>query len=353
MELVSVLCWLAAAVQLAALGSDSQKCTINLFTKRDTTESHLNLSFMVFYNYRLYIGPPDVSPDTTFDILQYILLSKKVDEKSSTVHNRSLHSSASPGPLGHWMAYIFNGNLVTIVLKNLQVFRTTLNFEGFSATFPLLENFADRSKTRQKRCSSCDEYAMVVRPRVGSDGGEYDGNSMCCTRPPRVSVATVFEISRYMYRRSAPLIRLLKILRQPTPGFALPLRAQQPSREKYGKLSSQRHTAVTRPPQLQVIYLKTCLAHMDEVKSRRSATTTLERGQQQIQQIGESADITNAFAIPLNVPLHDFRCFHHADFGTLSRGKAPFSAKLSVSKHKLSGYKSVDTKMKISSAQSG
>ncbi|KAG5444519.1 hypothetical protein CSKR_101800 [Clonorchis sinensis] len=40
-------------------------------------------------------------------------------------------------------------------------------------------------------------------------------------RPPHVPVATIFEISRYMYIRNALLIRLLKILRQPTTGFAL------------------------------------------------------------------------------------------------------------------------------------
>ncbi|KAG5449731.1 hypothetical protein CSKR_103109 [Clonorchis sinensis] len=39
---------------------------------------------------------------------------------------------------------------------------------------------------------------------------------MCCTRPPHVSVATIIEISRYMYTRNALLIRLLKILPQPT-----------------------------------------------------------------------------------------------------------------------------------------
>ncbi|KAG5441542.1 hypothetical protein CSKR_109743 [Clonorchis sinensis] len=44
---------------------------------------------------------------------------------------------------------------------------------------------------------------------------------MCCIRPPNVSVATIFEKSRYMYIRNALLIRLLKILRQPTTGFAL------------------------------------------------------------------------------------------------------------------------------------
>ncbi|KAG5448398.1 hypothetical protein CSKR_109674 [Clonorchis sinensis] len=44
---------------------------------------------------------------------------------------------------------------------------------------------------------------------------------MCCTRPPHVPVATIFEISRYMYIRNGLLIRLLKPLRQPTTGFAL------------------------------------------------------------------------------------------------------------------------------------
>ncbi|KAG5441794.1 hypothetical protein CSKR_110600 [Clonorchis sinensis] len=44
---------------------------------------------------------------------------------------------------------------------------------------------------------------------------------MCCTRPPHVPVATIFEISRYMYIRNGLLIRLLKILRQPTTSFAL------------------------------------------------------------------------------------------------------------------------------------
>ncbi|KAG5452111.1 hypothetical protein CSKR_107911 [Clonorchis sinensis] len=47
------------------------------------------------------------------------------------------------------------------------------------------------------------------------------GNCMCCTRPPHVPVATIFEISRYMYIRNGLLIRLLKILRQSTTGFAL------------------------------------------------------------------------------------------------------------------------------------
>ncbi|KAG5442680.1 hypothetical protein CSKR_110633 [Clonorchis sinensis] len=44
---------------------------------------------------------------------------------------------------------------------------------------------------------------------------------MCCTRPPHTSVSTIFEILRYMYIRNALLIRLLKILPQPTTGFAL------------------------------------------------------------------------------------------------------------------------------------
>ncbi|KAG5452653.1 hypothetical protein CSKR_114424, partial [Clonorchis sinensis] len=39
--------------------------------------------------------------------------------------------------------------------------------------------------------------------------------------PPHVPVATIFEISRYMYIRNGLLIRLLKTLRQPTTGFAL------------------------------------------------------------------------------------------------------------------------------------
>ncbi|KAG5443828.1 hypothetical protein CSKR_100057 [Clonorchis sinensis] len=50
---------------------------------------------------------------------------------------------------------------------------------------------------------------------------------MCCTRPPHVPDATIFEVSRYMYIRNALLIRLLKIFRQPTTGFAL-LGAHQP-----------------------------------------------------------------------------------------------------------------------------
>ncbi|KAG5453518.1 hypothetical protein CSKR_102982 [Clonorchis sinensis] len=43
---------------------------------------------------------------------------------------------------------------------------------------------------------------------------------MCRTKPPHVPVATIFEISRYMHTRNALLIRLLKILPQPTTGFA-------------------------------------------------------------------------------------------------------------------------------------
>ncbi|GAA55530.1 hypothetical protein CLF_108236, partial [Clonorchis sinensis] len=43
------------------------------------------------------------------------------------------------------------------------------------------------------------------------------------------AVATIFEISRYTYISNVLLIRLLKILRQPTTGFALPLRAHQVS----------------------------------------------------------------------------------------------------------------------------
>ncbi|KER19891.1 hypothetical protein T265_11455 [Opisthorchis viverrini] len=49
---------------------------------------------------------------------------------------------------------------------------------------------------------------------------------MCCIRPPHVSVATIFEISPYMYICNVLLIRLLKIHRQPTAGFA-PLGAHQ------------------------------------------------------------------------------------------------------------------------------
>ncbi|KER33440.1 hypothetical protein T265_12625, partial [Opisthorchis viverrini] len=39
---------------------------------------------------------------------------------------------------------------------------------------------------------------------------------MCCTRPPHVSVGTIFYISRYMYRRYTSLIRLLNTSRQHT-----------------------------------------------------------------------------------------------------------------------------------------
>ncbi|KER32271.1 hypothetical protein T265_01696 [Opisthorchis viverrini] len=38
-------------------------------------------------------------------------------------------------------------------------------------------------------------------------------------RPPHVSVATIINISQYMYIRTALLTRLLEILRQPTAGF--------------------------------------------------------------------------------------------------------------------------------------
>ncbi|KAG5442014.1 hypothetical protein CSKR_106946 [Clonorchis sinensis] len=34
---------------------------------------------------------------------------------------------------------------------------------------------------------------------------------MCCTRLPHVPVATIFEISRYMYIRNALLIRFLSV----------------------------------------------------------------------------------------------------------------------------------------------
>ncbi|KER23684.1 hypothetical protein T265_08491 [Opisthorchis viverrini] len=44
---------------------------------------------------------------------------------------------------------------------------------------------------------------------------------MCFTRPPHISLATIFEISRYMYIHSALLIRLLRIRRQRTTGFVL------------------------------------------------------------------------------------------------------------------------------------
>ncbi|KAG5446778.1 hypothetical protein CSKR_105553 [Clonorchis sinensis] len=40
---------------------------------------------------------------------------------------------------------------------------------------------------------------------------------MCCTRPPHVSVATIFEILRYMDKRNALLTKLLETLRQPRP----------------------------------------------------------------------------------------------------------------------------------------
>ncbi|KAG5454844.1 hypothetical protein CSKR_112862 [Clonorchis sinensis] len=52
------------------------------------------------------------------------------------------------------------------------------------------------------------------------------GNEICLRgkqvlhQPSHVSVATIFEVLRYMYIRNALLIRLLKILRQPTTGFA-------------------------------------------------------------------------------------------------------------------------------------
>ncbi|KER23685.1 hypothetical protein T265_08492 [Opisthorchis viverrini] len=44
---------------------------------------------------------------------------------------------------------------------------------------------------------------------------------MCRIRPPHVSVSTIFEILRYMYRRNTIFIRFLKILRQSPTGFPL------------------------------------------------------------------------------------------------------------------------------------
>ncbi|KAG5441976.1 hypothetical protein CSKR_110761 [Clonorchis sinensis] len=55
----------------------------------------------------------------------------------------------------------------------------------------------------------------------------FSGNRMCCTRPPHAPVATIFEISRHMYIHNALLIRLLRILRQPTSGFTLLLRVHE------------------------------------------------------------------------------------------------------------------------------
>ncbi|KAG5452098.1 hypothetical protein CSKR_107924 [Clonorchis sinensis] len=56
---------------------------------------------------------------------------------------------------------------------------------------------------------------MAVRHRKGATA---ERNVM---RPPHIPVATIFETSRYTYIRNALLIRLLKIFRQPTTGFAL------------------------------------------------------------------------------------------------------------------------------------
>ncbi|KAG5454911.1 hypothetical protein CSKR_105848 [Clonorchis sinensis] len=61
---------------------------------------------------------------------------------------------------------------------------------------------------------------------------------MCCTRPPHVPVATIFEISRYMYIRSVLLIRLLKTLRQPTTGFFAVLGAHQSSSGRHSSPSA-------------------------------------------------------------------------------------------------------------------
>ncbi|KAG5444623.1 hypothetical protein CSKR_100727, partial [Clonorchis sinensis] len=48
----------------------------------------------------------------------------------------------------------------------------------------------------------------------------FPGTCMCCIRLLDVPVATIFEMSRYMYIRNAQLIRLLKILPQCTTGSA-------------------------------------------------------------------------------------------------------------------------------------
>ncbi|KAG5452956.1 hypothetical protein CSKR_110848 [Clonorchis sinensis] len=58
---------------------------------------------------------------------------------------------------------------------------------------------------------------------------------MCRSRPPHFSVGTIFEISRYLYRRKSLLIRLQKTLRQHTTGFAL-LEAHQITRNSHTNL---------------------------------------------------------------------------------------------------------------------
>ncbi|KAG5449303.1 hypothetical protein CSKR_100611 [Clonorchis sinensis] len=67
---------------------------------------------------------------------------------------------------------------------------------------------------------------------------------MCRTRPPHVSLVTIFELSRYMYRRNSLLIRLLKTLRQPMTGFAL-LGAQRP----ISKAMSHSRCPTAMPPE--------------------------------------------------------------------------------------------------------
>ncbi|KER29680.1 hypothetical protein T265_03780 [Opisthorchis viverrini] len=94
--------------------------------------------------------------------------------------------------------------------------------------FPVACLFYSRVKS-SGRLSCMDLGAIVTFDVVGVDPGSARPEAVLSVQrtelfpslmPPHALVDTILEISRYMDRRNTLLIRLLKILRQPTTSFA-------------------------------------------------------------------------------------------------------------------------------------
>ncbi|KER30099.1 hypothetical protein T265_03366 [Opisthorchis viverrini] len=107
-----------------------------------------------------------------------------------------------------------------LLAVNGNVFDVTENGQNFYGKGAPYSSFAGKDVSRALACFKAELVEV---------GGRYDDLSdLSQVEMERLrewelqfSVATIFEISRYMYICNVLLIRLLKIHRQPTTGFAL------------------------------------------------------------------------------------------------------------------------------------
>ncbi|KER24008.1 hypothetical protein T265_08252 [Opisthorchis viverrini] len=114
-----------------------------------------------------------------------------------------------------WHTPIFSEQLLVCVRLEVKVPKNGpfhANCESETTTHKVDENSStahDRLRPSTLGSSASLHWSCFVKPclvssanapafRTCRTNGDLGGNRMCCTRPPDVSVATIFEISRYM-----------------------------------------------------------------------------------------------------------------------------------------------------------